>query len=236
MSAATCSSSLPRVFWWAGGESHLPPPSSSQQRLSSSCRGAKALLRAETCTERAGALHGAGSAAATRHRPSPPRCGGRSPSSRGSRGRAGPLSPRPRARSPCGRSALPGRGQRVRAAGGWGLEGVGLCPLGPPRAAHPVPPGTCEDVGQEPGDEVLLLVGQGLGPVLPDRAGGEPAGVPRSGRCLRRGPAQAGSHHHGKDEADAHHHLHGCGETERGQGAEGLRPRPGGGCSACGEG
>lgn len=93
----------------------------------------------------------------------------------------------------------------------------------PPVAAHPAPPGTCED-GQELGDEVLLLLGQGVGPVPPDQAGGELAGVPGSAWCLCRGPAQAGGRHDGEDEADAHLHLHGCGETERGKGAEGLQP------------
>lgn len=76
---------------------------------------------------------------------------------------------------------------------------------------------------------MLLLLGQGVGPVPPDQAGGEVRGVPCGIQRLCHGPAQAGGHRDGEDEADAHLHLHGCREAEWGRGAEGLQP-PNWGC------
>lgn len=74
---------------------------------------------------------------------------------------------------------------------------------------------------------MLLLLGQGLGPVPPDQAGGEPPGVPHGTRCLRGRPAQAGSGHDGEDEADAHLSLHSCGEKGKGsRGAAAPKVRP----------
>lgn len=117
-----------------------------------------------------------------------------------------------------------GMGLLLPWAGGW-HGAAGLCLTEPPpRAAPPAPPGTCEDVGQEPGDEVLLILGQGLWPCPPDQAAWGPGGIPPSAWGLCCGPAQAGGGCDGEDEADANLHLHGCGETEREREAEGQWP------------
>lgn len=129
-----------------------------------------------------------------------------------------------------------GKGSRLLLPWPGGCHGgeLGCALQSPHRTAHPIPPGTCEDVGQEPGDEVFLLLGQGLRPVPPDQGARGPGGIPRSAWCLCCGPAQAGGGCDGEDEANANLHLHGCGETEQGGGAEGLRPWDT--RSACGKG
>lgn len=92
----------------------------------------------------------------------------------------------------------------------------------PPEGCPPSAPSTCEDVGQELGQDVLLLLGQVLGPVPPDQARGVLVGVPHGPWCLCCRPAQAGARCQGQDEAEAQQHLHGCGETEQGWGKGGA--------------
>lgn len=100
-----------------------------------------------------------------------------------------------------------GRGSEPPGAGAGG-ERAGSC-------------GTCEDVGQEAGDEaLLLLLGRGLGPIPPGRAGGGAVGASRDLRCR---PAQAGGHRRAEDEAEEHLRLHGCG----GKGRERLQQQTG---------
>lgn len=70
-------------------------------------------------------------------------------------------------------------------------------------------------MGQELGQDLLLLLGQVLGPVPPDQARGVLVGLPHGPWCLCCRPAQAGGHCQGEDEAEAQRHLHGCGETEQ---------------------